>query len=71
MNRGPKNNPLKMGKGGTRSINRELAAVRAEIPGSAPTMTAEQAETGTSTVPMLVSPKVLNDEIARQIAAIP
>lgn len=36
-----------------------------------PTMTAAQAEAGTSEVPMLVTPKVLNDEIARQIAAIP
>lgn len=60
MPRGPKNNPIKMGKSGSRSINKQLV-----------TMTAAQAETGTSTVPMLVSPKVLNDEIARQIALIP
>lgn len=38
--------------------------------GALPQMTAADAETGTSEVPMLVSPKVLNDEIARQIALI-
>lgn len=67
MPRGTKNDPLKMGKGGTRSVNKELAKKQNTVA----TMTAGQAQTGTSTVPMLVTPKVLHDEIARQIAAIP
>ena len=59
--------PLKQGRNGTRSINEQLALKQDAVP----TMTAAQAETGTSTVPMIVTPKVLHDEIARQIAAIP
>lgn len=35
------------------------------------TMTAAQAETGTATTALLISPKVLADEIDRRIAAIP
>ena len=36
-----------------------------------PTMTAAEAEAGTETADRLISPAVLNAEIARQIAAIP
>lgn len=59
--------PLKQGKGGTRSVNKQLALKQDKLT----TMTAADAETGTSTTPMVVTPKVLHDEIARQIAAIP
>ena len=66
MSKGPRT-PLKQGQGGTRSINKQLALKQDAVP----TMTAAQAETGTSEVPMVVTPKVLHDEIARQIAEIP
>jgi hypothetical protein len=59
--------PIKPGKSSAASLNKQFAKEQ----DAAATMTAAQAQAGTSTVAMLVTPKVLHDEIARQIAAIP